>query len=287
MTERVQFKDGYWTSADGLQLHYRDYPGPKSRPPVICIPGITRNARDFADLAEAIAPKRRVICVELRGRGESEYASDPQSYNPMQYVADLQLLLARLGFRKYAVIGTSLGGILAMLLATSAPGSVVAAVINDIGPVIDRVGLARLQLTLGRTLSWPTWVHAARGLSEQQAVVFPDYDLQDWLRMAKQVYRLTGQGRIVPDYDLKVSTMANQSADNGDLWPLWEALGSAPTLLVRGGISDFLSAATAKEMSKRRASTKLITVPRVGHTPTLTEPAVLRAILALLQTDDK
>ncbi len=287
MGNSAHYKDGYWQSSDGLQLHYRDYPGAKARPPLICIPGLTRNARDFEDLAQTIAPSRRVICVELRGRGDSDYAKDPQSYTPLHYVADLQALIAHLAIRKYAVAGTSLGGILAMLLAGNAPGNVVAAIINDIGPVIDPVGPARLKLTLGRSLSWPTWIHAARALSEQQALVYPDYDLQDWLNMAKRIYRLTGQGRIVPDHDLKISEAANLAADNGDLWPLWMALGDAPTLLVRGGLSDFLSAATAREMVKRRPSTKLVTISRVGHAPTLLEPAALRAVQALLQSGDK
>jgi pimeloyl-ACP methyl ester carboxylesterase len=284
MGSLVQYSDGYWTSKDGLRLHYRDYPGSKSRPPIICIPGLTRNARDFEHVAKRLAGDWRVICVELRGRGESAHAKDPMTYVPATYVEDMELLLAELKIKKFVSISTSLGGLVTMLLAAAKPGSVVGALLNDIGPVLDPRGLARIRSSVGRSYTWPTWIHAARDLGDQQRVVYPSYTLEDWLAYAKRVCRLTKQGRVVFDHDLRISEPLK--ADPGvavDLWPIYEALGDAPVAILRGGLSDLLSEATAKDMARRLPNAKLTTVSGVGHAPALNEPAATRAIGALLK----
>lgn len=284
MGSLVQYSDGYWTSKDGLRLHYRDYPGSKSRPPIICIPGLTRNARDFEHVAKRLAGDWRVICVELRGRGESDHAKDPMTYVPASYVEDMELLLAELKIKKFVSISTSLGGLVTMLLAAAKPGRVVGALLNDIGPVLDPRGLARIRSGVGRSYTWPTWIHAARDLGDQQRVVYPSYTLEDWLAYAKRVCRLTKQGRVVFDHDLRIAEPLK--ADPGvavDLWPIYEALGDAPVAILRGGLSDLLSEATAKDMARRLPNAKLTTVSGVGHAPALNEPAATRAIGALLK----
>lgn len=284
MGSLVQYSDGYWTSKDGLRLHYRDYPGSKSRPPIICIPGLTRNARDFEHVAKRLAGDWRVICVELRGRGESDHAKDPMTYVPASYVEDMELLLAELKIKKFISISTSLGGLVTMLLAAAKPGRVVGALLNDIGPVLDPRGLARIRSGVGRSYTWPTWIHAARDLGDQQRVVYPSYTLEDWLAYAKRVCRLTKQGRVVFDHDLRIAEPLK--ADPGvavDLWPIYDALGDAPVAILRGGLSDLLSEATAKDMARRLPNAKLTTVSGVGHAPALNEPAATRAIGALLK----
>lgn len=289
MGRKVQYSDQFWTSPDGLRLHFRDYAGPKGKAPILCIPGLTRNARDFEALAERIGGERRVICVDLRGRGESEHAKDSASYTPQTYLADLEALLAAQKIKHVIAIGSSLGGLLTMKLAAAKPGRVIAAVLNDVGPVVEAAGLVRIKGFVGRSNGWPTWVHAARALAEQQGDVYPDFELLDWLALAKRLHRLSSQGRIVPDYDNAIAdplrSLAPQEAT--DLWPAWDAMGTAPTLVVRGGLSDILSAATAKEMVKRRPTAKLVTLARVGHAPTLDEPAARRAIDALLKSCQK
>jgi pimeloyl-ACP methyl ester carboxylesterase len=287
MTDAKQYTDGYWFSADGLRLHYRDYAGPKSKPPILCIPGLTRNARDFARVAERLAGDWRVICVELRGRGESAYAKDPSTYAPLTYLQDMEALLAQLKIKKFVGFGTSLGGILTMLLAATGPGRIVGALINDIGPDIESGGLDRIKSVVGRSQSFPTWVHAARWIAETQAHVFPDYDLTQWLAFAKRVCRLSAQGRIVLDYDMKLAEPMKQDADSVDLWPIFQALGKVPVTIIRGGISDILSETTAKKMAKLLPGAKLVTVPGVGHAPMLAEPAAVRAIDALLKSITK
>ncbi len=283
MAGKAQYTDGYWWSEDGLRLHYRDYAGPKSKPPIICIPGLTRNARDFEHVAERLAGDWRVICVDLRGRGESAYAKTPLSYAPLIYAQDIEALLTELKIKRFIAFGTSLGGIVTMLLASMKKGQVAGALLNDIGPVIEPGGVDRIRGYVGKSVSWPTWVHAARDLAELQGHAYPDYTLVDWIAMAKRLNRLTSTGRIVPDYDAKIAEPMRAAPVPIDLWSAFEALGEAPVTVLRGGLSDVLSADTAKAMVKRLPSVKLVNLPRVGHAPALDEPAALRAIDALLQ----
>ncbi len=277
-----QYTDGYWESADGLKLHYRDYAGPKSKPPILCLPGLTRNARDFEDVAQRLAGTWRMICVDLRGRGESGYAKDPATYAPLTYVQDLEALITGLGLKKFITFGTSLGGILSILLAAAGPGRIVGALINDIGPDIETGGLDRIKSVVGRSQTFPTWAHAARWIAGTQAHVFPAYDLNDWITFAKRVCRLNPQGRIVLDYDMKIAEPMKQEAGDVDLWPYFMALGDVPVAIIRGETSEILSETTAKKMAKLLPGARLTRVPGVGHAPMLSEPAALRAIDALL-----
>src|SRR5690606_22634329 len=170
----ADWSDGYWESSDGLRLHYRDYAGDASRPPVICIPGLTRNARDFEGVASRLAGAWRVICVDLRGRGESGYARDPMSYVPPTYLQDTETLVRALALRRFVLIGTSLGGLITMLMAAADATRIAGALINDIGPDIERRGLDHIRSYVGKPQNWPIWLHAARGLAEHQGDRYPD-----------------------------------------------------------------------------------------------------------------
>lgn len=282
------YEDRYWTSSDGLTLHYRNYPGPEcgTRLPVLCMHGLTRNARDFAPLAEALAPGRRVIVPEMRGRGLSDYAKDSDTYSPITYVADVEKLLAEEGIERFVVVGTSMGGLMTMLMAHARPGRMAAVVMNDIGPEVQAAGLARISGYVGQGRSYPTWVHAARGLAEAHGAAFPDYDLDQWLEMAKRTMVVTQNGRIGFDYDMAIAEPFAKpgNAAPPNLWLAYEALRDVPMLLVRGALSDLLTPDTVKQMGKRNPAMRTITVPRVGHAPTLDEPEVRSAILALLDT---
>ncbi len=282
----AEWQDGYWWSKDGLRLHYRDYPAaPRGKQlPIICIPGLTRNARDFADLADRLAGKRRLILAELRGRGESAAAKDPMTYDAKVYLEDLGLLIEQLGFERFILFGTSLGGMLSMLIVNAHPGKVAGVLLNDIGPTIESAGLNRIKTYVGRGSSFPTWLHAARGLSEVHRVAYPDFGLDDWLAMAKRLCRLTSAGRIVLDYDnaLAEPLKLPGSVLTPDLWPLLAALAPIPSLLTRGALSDILSAETADRMEAALPLMERVELPRVGHTPLLTEPACEAAIDRLL-----
>ena len=278
------FADRFWTSGDGLRLHFRDYPGRTDRPPLLCLPGLTRNARDFAQLAERLAGAWRVLCPDLRGRGDSGYARDPASYNPLQYADDLELLLADQAIDRFVAIGTSLGGLLTMLLAARAPERIVGALLNDVGPELAPAGLARIRDYIGQARSYPTWMHAARAVEETQGLAFPDYRASDWLAMAKRVMVLGGNGRIVFDYDMKIADAfgAPRSEPAPDLWPALLALHGKPVTLLRGELSDLLTEEAQQQMAQRLPGADAVTVARVGHAPMLDEPASVAALDRLL-----
>lgn len=278
------FTDGYWWSGDGVRLHYRDYPGPTDRPPILCIPGLTRNARDFEDLAARLSPDWRVIAVELRGRGESGYARDPMSYVPLTYLQDVERLVDELKLDRVVAFGTSLGGILTMLLAATGRPPLAGAILNDVGPELDRAGLERIRGYVGKSVQYPTWMHAARAMAEANADVYPRYGVEQWLGMAKRLHRLTSAGRIVLDYDMKVAEPFRVPGNEAgpDMWRAFDALKGVPTLIVRGDRSDILSAEVAERMVGRLHAAELVTVPDTGHAPTLDEPESLAAIDRLL-----
>lgn len=278
------FANRFWSSRDGLKLHFRDYPGNSDSPPVLCLPGLTRNARDFSHLAERLTGQWRVICPDLRGRGDSAYAKDSATYNPLQYADDLSLLLEAEGIERFVVIGTSLGGLLAMLLATGNSQRLAGVVLNDVGPEISSEGLERIRGYVGQGRSFPTWMHAARALEEGQGPVFPNYAIADWLAMAKRCMVVGGNGRIVFDYDMKIAEPFGQPGGEAgvDLWPAFEALDGRPVTVLRGELSDILSPAILKKMAKSLKDCEAVTVPQVGHAPMLDEPAAIAAIDRLL-----
>ena len=276
--------DHIWWSPDGVRLHARVYPGNPAALPVLCLPGLTRNARDFEALAPALAAGRTVYAVNLRGRGESGYAKDSLTYVPLTYAQDVAALLADRGIDRFITVGTSLGGIVTMLLAAMLPGRLAGAVLNDVGPVVEPDGLARIRTYVGQNINHPTWVHAARASERTHGDAYPHWALEDWLRFAKRTHRLTPEGRIVADYDPNIAQpfKVPGGETGGDLWPAFAAMQAVPTLIVRGERSDILAEATAARMLTELAQGRIITVPDTGHAPTLDEPAVREAIMAHL-----
>ncbi|MFC3098809.1 alpha/beta fold hydrolase [Alteraurantiacibacter palmitatis] len=287
-----QWQDGTWQSADGLSLHYRDYPctdpDKAVRPPILCLPGLTRNARDFEPVAAAFAGEWRVIAVDFRGRGDSDYARDTATYVPATYVADVAALLDQAGLERVVTVGTSLGGLVSVFLANAMPERIAGMVINDIGPVIEPAGLARIREYVGQGRSFPTWMHAARYLQEAGGAAFPDYTISDWLVQAKRLMALGNGGRIVLDYDMRIAEpfaaaeAAETGAPDADLWPAFRSLPAVPRLVVRGELSDILSAGTLDAMKRKIAGLQTVTVPRTGHAPTLGEAPARDAIARLL-----
>jgi len=278
------YSDAYWTSRDGLKLHYRDYPGRADRPVVLCLPGLTRNARDFTHVAERIAGDWRVLCVDLRGRGDSAYAKESATYNPLQYVEDLGELFQQAGIDRFVAIGTSLGGLLTMIMAMTMPDRIAGALLNDVGPEVSAEGLERIRGYVGQGRTFPTWMHAARALEEGQGDVFPDYRVSDWLDMAKRCMVVGGNGRIVFDYDMKIAEpFAQPGGEAGvDMWPGLLALKGRPVALLRGELSDILSKQVHRKMAKSLPDSDAVTIPKVGHAPMLDEDEAVAAIDRLL-----
>ncbi|MXO58346.1 alpha/beta fold hydrolase [Altererythrobacter salegens] len=278
------WQDDEWESADGLKLHYRDYPGGEGKPPLLCLHGLTRNARDFAPLAERFAGEWRMIVPEMRGRGDSEYGRDGSSYNLPTYVDDVVRLLQQLDVGSVAVVGTSMGGLMAMFIAQAKAWPLAGVALNDIGPDLEPEGVARIREYVGQGGSYETWMHAARALRESNGSAHPTFGLSEWIAFAKQLMCISGNGRITFDYDMRVAeSLQNNDAGIGlDLWPAYRSLAGMPLLVLRGELSDLISQATVEAMQGEVLGAKAVTVPGVGHPPLLGEPAAQEAIAAWL-----
>lgn len=276
--------DRYLWTSDSVRLHYRDYRGGSpSIPTLVCLPGITRNLRDFEAFATRFAPRFRVITVSFRGRGESGYAATPLSYVPLTYLQDTSLLINEAGVERIVIVGTSLGGLVGLLLDVTQRKRIAALVLNDVGPEMEEAGLARVRTMLGRGGNWPSWLVAAREIARRQGEIYPDWTLDKWLAHAKRLCRVSREGRIVWDYDAEIAAPFNlpNNASNSaalDLWLALESYRDRPVLSLRGELSDILSAGAQARMAERMPNLSTVTIPRVGHAPTLEEPQAVEAL---------
>ena len=274
-----RYADSYLTVRDGLRLHYRDYPGAADKPPLLCLPGLTRNARDFADLAERYSPRFRVIALDFRGRAASDYDPVPARYNPMTYAGDVIELLDKLGISEAIFVGTSLGGLVTMVIAATASQRIAAAIINDVGPDVDPGGISRILTYVGKDVRFKSWDEAADTISANNGGNFERFSHADWVAMAKRNCR-EEDGEIRFDYDMAIAEPFKTAGPvpQVDLWPLFAALGQKPLLVIRGERSDLLTAQTAEKMQAVAPGMKLAVVSGVGHAPELSEPEAIAAI---------
>jgi pimeloyl-ACP methyl ester carboxylesterase len=279
----ARYVDRYFDLADGLRLHYRDYPGPADKPPLLCLHGLTRNARDFAELAERYSPARRVLVVDFRGRGLSDYDPQPERYTPFTYAGDVLALLADLHIEEAVFLGTSLGGLVTMAIAAMAPVRIAAAILNDVGPDVAPGGIDRIMTYVGKDRRFTNWDEAAVAVSEIQRAAFERYAHEDWVAMAKRNCR-EENGEIRFDYDMAIAEPFKKIGETPpvDLWPFFAPLAEKPLLVVRGDRSDLLTAETAAKMQQVAPGMKLATVAGVGHAPDLGEPEAVAAIDAFL-----
>ncbi|HET9398509.1 MAG TPA: alpha/beta hydrolase [Sphingomicrobium sp.] len=280
----ASWTDRFWYSAEGLRLHYRDYAGPLDKPPIFCIPGLTRNARDFEPVADRYAGQWRVISVELRGRGMSANDPDSSRYTPHYYVADILKLLDQLGIADAVFFGTSLGAICTMLLASTDADRIAGAMLNDIGPVIDQAGLDRIGGYVGREVNFASWDQAIAILADRNREVFPRWGPGEWERFAHRIMQETPDG-IRFEYDMRIADNFRVATEGpqGANWDLYQCLAGRPVLILRGDRSDLLSTDVADEMVERlRGDAELVIVPDVGHTPNLEEPEAQAAMDRLL-----
>lgn len=282
------YTEHVFTAPDGVKTYYRRYDPPAADPgkaPALCMHGLTRNCRDFEALAPAIAETgRSVIAVDVRGRGRSDYDPNPDNYTPAVYAQDMLGLLDDAGIKTVAAVGTSMGGLMTMIMAAARPGAIASAVLNDIGPVIDPTGLARIQGYVGGAGPFDSWDAAAEAVRGVNGVAFPEENGHGfWLAFARRICRELDDGRVAFDYDTAISKPV-QSGDVAppDLWPAFDALKPVPILLVRGELTDLLSEQTAQDMAARSADFTRVDVPKVGHAPLLTEPVALTAIIDFL-----
>jgi len=281
----ASWTDRYWNSAEGLRLHYRDYAGPRDKPPIICIPGLTRNARDFEPVADRYAGDWRGIAVDLRGRGESESDPDSRRYSPHYYVADILKLIDQEGIADAVFMGTSLGGLCTMLLASTDADRIAGAMLNDIGPEIDQAGLGRIGGYVGKENGFASWQDASHALAARNADIYPNWTEDDWDQFTRRICHQTADG-IRFQYDKRIADNFGAAANSPDekRWPLYRALAGRPVTILRGELSDLLSRDVAERMVEALGEdAELVEVAEVGHTPTLEEPEATAAMDRLLE----
>ena len=279
-----------WTSKDGLSLFARDYPaaGEEERLPVICLHGLTRNSKDFEEVAPAIAGwGRRVIVPDVRGRGQSDRDPNPNNYKPPIYARDVVEMMAALDLNSAVFLGTSMGGIITMTLMALRPKAIAAAILNDVGPEVAPEGIARILSYAGKPVEIRSWQDAADYVRKTNGVAFPDYGDGEWQKFARRTFRDV-DGVPALDYDPAITVPLGKPPSRISLWLIGlmfrRLARKRPTLLVRGETSDVISADIAARMQRKAPMMQRVDVPGVGHAPMLTEPVAVDAIDRFLRT---
>lgn len=282
------YSERFYRSRDGLQLYYRDYPGrdypgDPSKASVLCLHGLARNCRDFEALALRIAPGRRVITPDFRGRGRSQYDALWMNYHPMTYVGDMWELLRDVGIDRVIAIGTSLGGLVAMLMG---PQTFAGVVLNDIGPELDPVGAERIRGYVGRFPPPRSWEQAIEQTKIAFGAALPDFTPAQWQTFVRLAYSedSTGSPKLDADPRIGDAVRAIQPPPGATraMWSAFSALRNTPTLAIRGELSDLLSVATFDRMQREHPDLQRVTVPNRGHVPQLDEPQCLAALGSFL-----
>jgi len=282
-----------YTSDDGLRLYARDYPatsGP-ARLPVICIHGLTRNSADFEDVAPWIAAQgRRVIALDVRGRGNSQYDPKPDRYTTMVYANDVVKLALDLGIERAVFIGTSMGGLITMTLAVRKSSLIAAAVLNDVGPALSERGLSRIRNYTGKGEQFTSWKQAADYICSINTIAFPANTAQEWERWAHRAFREQDDGTLAMRYDpnIAVPIRANKlrSTSMAAHFAFRRLARRRPTMLIRGALSDLIEPAQASAMRAAAPHMLYAEVPDVGHAPMLSEPAAQEALRNFLASVD-
>lgn len=283
------YKDCYVTSQDNLKLYFRDYEAPRSKKtPILCLPGLTRNSKDFNTVAVWLSQKmgHRVISVDYRGRGMSDYDTNWRNYKATTYVQDVCQILTACHIHNVIGIGTSMGGLLCMGLNVLKPRLLKGVVLNDIGPEIENTGLGRIVNYIGIDHPFRSWEEAM----EHMRALFPQMMLTgetDWREFAENTFRQKEDGLLHYDWDVKIAkALLDESGALPELWPLFNTLNKKPLLIIRGGVSDLLSENTVNKMLDAHPTATAVTVPNVGHAPTLFEQESQTAIDVFLREVD-
>lgn len=275
---RISARDG-----TGLFIDDRRPSTEQTGATILCLSGITRNGKDFHRLADDLtANGHRMVMLDYRGRGRSDRAADPMSYNPITYLDDIRNVLTALDLHRVVVIGTSLGGFLAMGMALAVPSALAGVILNDCGPEIPRDGIGRIIAYVSDPTAYDTWDEAIDAVK----TMLPDLNLDDagWRLAAEGCYTEQPDGRIHPDWDTRMGEALRASGEPPDFWPMFRALRSIPTLAIRGELSNFLSLDCFEKMMVEHPRMRTLTIANRGHTPTLDEPDSRSAIHEFLAT---
>jgi pimeloyl-ACP methyl ester carboxylesterase len=287
------FASRFITTQDGLKLFVRTYGTPEiNRLPVFCLHGLARSSADFHRLAVALstdsANPRQVFAMDYRGRGRSDHDPNPDNYNVGVELNDLLTVLGAFHIGRAVFIGTSRGGILTMLLASVRPDVIAGAVLNDIGPVIEPQGLARIKGYVGKLSQPASFEEAAEMLRRLFGAQFSSLTADDWRAFAERTFEAR-DGRLVPSYDPALAQgLAALDSDHPPppMWPQFDALARVPVMVVRGENSDLLSSDTITAMRQRRSDLQLVEVPGQGHAPFLMEDDIIARIAGFVAACD-
>ena len=277
------------TAQDGLRLHVREY-GTRGAPglAVVCLPGITRTVADFDELAPALAAgptRRRVIAIDSRGRGRSEYDSNPENYNFVVELGDIASVLTALAIGPAVFLGSSRGGVLTMLLGAAHPIAIAGVVLHDVGPVVEPKGLARIKSYLGKLPQPRSFEDGADILRRVMSTQFPNLTAVQWLAAARRAWQMK-DGALVPTYDVRLARALASIDLERPIPPLWnefDTLAAMPMLVIRGGNSDILSSETVAAMRVRREQMDVIEVADQGHAPLLEGENLLRGVMRFVE----
>lgn len=290
-TPPPQPRDFTWQSADGLNLHGRDWvvdvPDDKAGIPVICLPGLSRNSRDFNEIADFLQKQNHhVIALDYRGRGKSDWDPDWRNYALPIEENDIALAIEKLGLKRFAVLGTSRGGLHALVMAGRYSAKQMAGVIfNDVGPHIEMRAIHRIAATLGHRMSARSLDEVADNLKHTIGHQFPAFERKDWLKLASQLASETSDG-FVMDYDPALAhqfASLDDAAPAPDLWPLYDRLLDRPVMVIHGEKSDLLSPETCNRMIETHPNARLRTIPGQGHAPVLWETETHEAVARFLK----
>ncbi len=275
------YKDMYYQSSDGLKLYARDYQNPGATQTVMLLHGFTRNSADFADLCEHLRADYRLIVPDQRGRGLSAYDSNTDNYNPAIYVNDMFTLLDELKIDSVVLIGTSMGGVISMTMASMKPSLVKAIILNDVGPEVEPIGLQRVVDSMGISPTINNWEEAVAYAKQTNSIAYPDYTDEDWESFSKNIYKFDDDGKPVAAFDSGTYTPIkdfNAYETPLTIWPVFEAAKSTLYMVIRGELSDILSRECVEKLEAYENVLSTIEVPNVGHAPALTEEIAVNGI---------
>ncbi len=270
-------------SADGLKLFCREFGGDNGGLPILCLAGLTRNSRDFEDVCARLGDRYRVLALDLRGRGFSDWDPNWRNYNPQTYADDVLGLLDFLGIQQIVLLGTSLGGLISTVLSYNHPERVAGVMLNDVGPEIAPEGLERIKGYVGLLGPVTNWDEAAEQTKLINSIAWPDLPEDDWQRIARRLYREDDAGVPRLDMDPMIGEAARKvGATLTDPWVLFEGLLDIPAMVIHGELSDILTMDIVERMLEKKPDLEHVLVPGVGHVPLLNEPVAEQAIDAFL-----
>ena len=278
-SEKFYNSSNFYTSDDGLQLHYRDIGNDNGEFAILCLPGLTRNSRDFDEFATRLAPNNRVICIDLRGRGLSEYDENWQNYHPLTYAKDVWTLLDNLSIEKVVIMGTSLGGLIAMVMSFQNNKRIAGVILNDIGPEIDPEGLERIKKYAGLLPPVKTWAEAANQTKQVYGPWLKGINDNQWIKLAKRAYKENNHNEPVLDVDVNINKAIKQvGPQKGDPWQYFDSLKNTESLALRGELSDILTKDIVTKMHNENPNLVSAIIPDRGHVPLLNEEICLSAV---------